>query len=132
MLTLIWCLFHPCVTAVKRKGPWSFCQKCRWQVTSEQAYTLDPTKSEWVDYAVVQAYCGNLPRNELTHNLYGNIWPQSSQLTEPLWTDPGIKSGISVCKLVSTSNKKKNAHVGNGRPCSQILHIREKSHHTII
>ena len=24
------------------------------------------------------------------------------QLTEPLWTDAGIKSGISVCELIST------------------------------
>ena len=32
---------------------------------------------------------------------------QSSQLTEPLWTDPGTKSGISVCKLISTLKKKK-------------------------
>ena len=28
---------------------WSFCQKCRWQVTPRHAYTLGPTKSEWVD-----------------------------------------------------------------------------------
>ena len=35
----------------------------------------------------------------------GNIRPQSSQLAEPLWTDPGIKNGISVCKLMSTANK---------------------------
>ena len=27
-------------TAVARKIPWSFCQKCRWQVTAKQAYTL--------------------------------------------------------------------------------------------
>ena len=27
-------------TAVARKRPWSFCQKCRWQVTAEHAYTL--------------------------------------------------------------------------------------------
>ena len=31
----------------------------------------------------------------------GNTQPQSSQLTEPLWTDPGVKSGISVCELIS-------------------------------
>ena len=28
--------------------------------------------------------------------------PQSPQLAEPLWTDPGLKSGISVRKLIST------------------------------
>ena len=33
---------------------------------------------------------------------------QSSQLAEPLWTDTGIKIGISVRELISTS-KKKNA-----------------------
>ena len=41
---LCWLLFrypfHPCVTAVARKRPRSFCQKCRWQVTAKHAYTL--------------------------------------------------------------------------------------------
>ena len=32
VLTLIWCPFHPCVTAVASERPWSFCKKCRWQV----------------------------------------------------------------------------------------------------
>ena len=42
-----------------------------------------------------------------------NIQPQSSQLAEPLWTDPGIKSGICVCEVISTlkKNKKKQAQV---------------------
>ena len=59
-------------------------------------------KLEWADCAAVQAWCGNLSRKELTRNLSGNIWPQSSQLVEPLWTDPGIKSGINVRELIST------------------------------
>ena len=42
----------PRVTARARKRPGSFCQKCRWQVTAKRAHTLDPTKSEWADYAV--------------------------------------------------------------------------------
>ena len=29
-----------------------------------------------------------------------------SQLTEPLWTDPGLKSGIGVRKLISTLKKE--------------------------
>ena len=32
--------FYPCVTAVACKRSWSFCQKCRWQVTAKHAYTL--------------------------------------------------------------------------------------------
>ena len=70
--------------------------------TLTHAYTLDPKKSEWADYAAVQAQCENLSRNELICNLSGNIRPRSSQLAEPLWTDPGIKSGISVHELTST------------------------------
>ena len=41
---LCWLLFrypfHPRVTAVARKRPRSFRQKCRWQVTAKHAYTL--------------------------------------------------------------------------------------------
>ena len=58
-------------------------------------------KSELADYAAVQELCGNLSGNELTCNLSGNIRPQLSQLAEPLWTDPGIKSEINVRKLIS-------------------------------
>ena len=45
----------PRVTTVARKRPRSFCQKCWWQGTPKYVYTLDPTKSEWADYAAVQA-----------------------------------------------------------------------------
>ena len=114
MLTLIyWCPFHPRVTAVARKRPRSYCQQCRWQVTPKHAYTLDPSKSEWADYAAVQAECGNLSGNELTHNSSGNIRSQSSQLAKPLWTDPGLQSGISLRVLISTLKKKKKSQAGN-------------------
>ena len=45
---------------------------------------------------VVLSYCYSLTyqRNELTRNSSGNTRPQSSQLAELLWTDPGVKSGI--------------------------------------
>ena len=38
---------------------------------------------------------------------------QSSQLAEPPWTDPGLKSGISVGELISTVKKKKKAQAMN-------------------
>ena len=50
---------------------------------------------------------GHSVGSELTRNLSGNIRPQSSQLAEPLWTDPGLKNGISVRDLISTLKKKK-------------------------
>ena len=97
---------NPMLPAVTRKRSRSFCQKCRWQVTSNHAYTLDPTKSEWADYAALQGYCRNLPGNELTCNLLGNIRPESFQLDEPLWTDSAINSGISARELIFISKQK--------------------------
>ena len=88
------------------------------------------TRSQWADYAAVQALCGNLSGNELTRNLSGNIREQASQLAEPLWTDSGIRSGINARKLISTSetkqNKKRRRKI-NGRPFSQILASEEKA-----
>ena len=54
------------------------------------------------DYAAVHAQCRNLLGNELTRKLAANTRSQSSQLAEPLWTDPGLKSAIGVRKLIST------------------------------
>ena len=113
MVTLIRCPFNPRVTAVARKRPRSFCQKYRRQVTSKNAYTLDPTKSGWADYAAVQAQCGNLSGNELTRNSSGNIRQQSSQFAEPLWTDPSQKCGIGIHELISI-RKKRGAGGGGG------------------
>ena len=96
--------FHPCVTVVAcKKKTWSFCQKCRWQVN-----TIHPWPNKvgvgWLSH---QAKCGILSRNEFICTLSGNNQPQSSQLAKPLWTDPGLKSGISVCKLISKKKEKK-------------------------
>ena len=41
---------------------------------------------------------------------FQGTWPQSPQLAEPLWTDPGLKSGIRVRKRISTQKK---AQAGN-------------------
>ena len=49
---------------------------------------------------------GTLSGNKFTHNSSGNTRSQSSQLAEPLWTNPGVKSGISVRKLISTEKEK--------------------------
>ena len=52
-------------------------------------------------------------RETNSHATRWGMLGQSSQLAEPLLTDPGI-SGISVHKLVSTEEKKeKKAQAGN-------------------
>ena len=113
------------------KRPKSFCQKCRWQVIPKHAYTCNPSKSEWADYATVQAECGNISGNELTCSLSGNTRSQSSQLAEPLWTDSCLKSGISLRELISTLQKKKKKSAGgmNCQTVSQNPHMQGKSHH---
>ena len=133
MLTLIRCPFHPPVTAVARKRHRSFCQKCRWQVTPKHAYTVDPTKFEWADYAALQGKKGSLSENELTRYSSGNTQSQSSQLAEPLWTDPGLQSGISVREPISNKIKKKEKKRRkrgmNCRTCCQNPRNRGKIHH---
>ena len=58
---------------------------------------------------------------------------QSSHLAESLWSDPGLKSGISVRELISTKNKQTNNNnktSGRGMNCptfSQNPRMREKS-----
>ena len=85
-----------------RKRLRSFCQKCMWQVSPKQAIALDPTKSEWADYAV-QAQCGNLSVKTSSHaTRQENTRQQSSQLADPPWTDPGLESGTGMCKLILT------------------------------
>ena len=37
---LFWSLSYPHVTAVAHKKSWSFCQKCRWQVTAKHTCSL--------------------------------------------------------------------------------------------
>ena len=81
-------------------------------------YSFDPTKLEWADYATVQALCENLPGNEFSRNLLGSTQPQLSQLTELLWTEPGLKSGISVHELISIQKKKKCRWAMNGQTFS--------------
>ena len=86
----------------------------------------------------VQAWRGNLSGNELTRILSGNIRPQSSQLAEPIWTDPCIKSGISVRvanlhfkkkKKKKKERKRKRRRGMNGRTFSKNPGARGKKHH---
>ena len=105
MLTLIPCLFH--------------------------TYTLDPTKSEWADYAAVKAWCGNLSEKELPRKSSGNTRLQSSQLTEPLWAEPGLGSGVGARELISTWKKteeRQRRRVVDGRALCQGLRACGEGH----
>ena len=79
----------------------------------------------WIIFSVSFTRSGN----ELTHNSSGNTQPQSSQLPEPMWTDPGLKSGIDVCKLIFTLRKKKHRWGINGWTFSPNSRKQQKRHH---
>ena len=44
---------------------------------------------------------GTYQGNKLTRDSSGNACPQSSQVTEPLWTDSGLQSRTGVSELLS-------------------------------
>ena len=59
---------------------------------------------------------GTYRGNELASNSSVNSRPQSSQLAEPLWTDPSLKSGIDVHELISTLKAKAGIDSSNLPP----------------
>ena len=67
------------------------------------------------------------PGNGLKCNSLGKIRPQSSQLAESLWTDPGINGGISVRELISTLKKKAQAGNEWSKILKKILASEEKA-----
>ena len=55
---LIQCLFHPRVTAVAPQRPGHSAKSAGGRLLVNMHIYPDPTKTEWADYAAVQAYCG--------------------------------------------------------------------------
>ena len=98
----------PRVTAVVRKRPRSFRQKRRWQTHTP----LTQRSRSGLTMPLSGHSVGTLSGNELTCNSSGNTQSQSSQLAEPLWTNPGVKRGISMRKLISNKKRKKKSAGG--------------------
>ena len=121
MLIFIWCPFCPRVTTVAYKRPQSFGKKCTWQL---HLNTHAPLTQQSQSGLTMPRSRHSVRTNQETnsHTTHQGILSQSFQLAEPLWTDPSLRSGISVHKLIST---KKKAHTGN-----EFLNILKKSLHT--
>ena len=64
----------PCYRRGTKRDPGQSAKIAGGRLHLNHAYTLDPLKSEWADYAAVQAECGNLSGNKLTRNSLGNSW----------------------------------------------------------
>ena len=73
---------------------------------------------------------GLLRKTSLTRNLSGNTWPQSSQLAESLWTDPGLRVELVSVSWFPLWRQKRSAE-GKWiiQPSPQILASEEKNHH---
>ena len=81
---LFWYPFHPHVTTVPRKRPWSSCQKCWWQLTAKHAYTLwsyvcDFAWSDMVHGCMVYTECA-----ETAADSYGINHAIASAVSTPL------------------------------------------------
>ena len=76
-------------------------------MTSKHAHTLTQRSRSGQTILLSRHNVGTYQENSSHATRQGNTQPRSSQLAEPLWTDPGLESGISVRKLISTSKKKK-------------------------
>ena len=128
MLTPIRCPFQPRVIAVKDPGHSAKSAGGRLHLNT---YTPLTQKSRsGLTKPLPWHSVGTYHENELTRNSSGNTRSQSSQLSEPPWTDPGLKSEISVRELISTLKKKKKHRRGmNCRTLPQNPRTRGKSHH---
>ena len=65
---------------------------------------------------------------ERTHESSVNACPQSSQFTDPLWTDPGLKSGIGLRELTCALKKKKKEQVETDSSDLLLKFLQEKRH----
>ena len=101
VLTLVRCPFHPCVTEVARKRPRSFGQNCNGRLHLN-TYTPSTQQSRSALTMLFSRSAETYQGNKLTRNSSECARPQSSSLTEPLWSEPGLKSGIGVRELIST------------------------------
>ena len=110
MLTLIWCPFHPVLLQWHVKDSSLSAKNAGGRLHLNTHTPLTQRSRSGLTILSMHSV-GTLSGNKLTHNSSGNTRSQSSQLAEPLWTNPGIKSGISVHKLISTLKKK--AQMGN-------------------
>ena len=105
MLTPIRCLFHPTLLQWHLKDPSHSAKSAGGSLHLNTHTAMTQQSRSGLTMPLFRHSVGTYQGNERTCNLSGNIQPQLSQLTEPLWSDPCIKSGISVRELISTHSK---------------------------
>ena len=113
VLTLIWCPFHPCVTAVIRKRPRSFCKSASGRLHLNMHTPLTQRSRSGLTMPLSRRSVGTYPETS-SHATYQETLGHSClSLLTYLWTDPGLKSGISVRALSPLKRQQQKGQAGN-------------------
>ena len=113
MQTLTCCPFHPLLLQSHVKDPGHSAKSAggRLHLNMHTPFTqLSQSRLTMLSRHNVGTYL-----ETSSHMSLGNTWPQSSQLAEPLWSDPCIKSGVSLHELISIQFCFLKVHAGNRR-----------------
>ena len=81
-----WYIFYPCVTAVTLKRSWSFCQKCKWQVTAKHTCTIHMCLQMKWDCKLVyccMVYTEHVPKQQ-QFQVAPAMWQPNSTVSTPL------------------------------------------------
>ena len=111
MLSLIRCPFHSRVTAVARKKKPGHSAKSAGGRLHLNTNTPQTQRSRGALSMPLSRHSMRTYQETSSHATRQRTQLQSSQLVEPVWTDSGLKSGISVYELIPTLKKK--AQAGN-------------------
>ena len=91
MQTLIRYPFHPMLSQQRVKDPSHSAKIAGGRLHLNMHTPL--SQRSWSGLTVlIRDSVGTYQGNNFSHNLPGNTLPQLSQLSEPLWTDPSLKS----------------------------------------
>ena len=136
MLILIRCPFHPMLLQWHVKDPGHSAKSPVGRLHLNMHTPLTQQSRSGLTMPLSTHSVDTSPETSSHAILSGNIRPQSSQLAEPLWTNSGMKSGISVRELISTlhfkKKKKKPWREMHGRTFSPNPRKRGKSHHQCV
>ena len=105
MLTLIRFPFHPRVTAVARKRPRHSAKSAGGRLQLNTHTPLTQPSRSWLTMPLSRHSVGTYQETSSYATRQENTRPKSFQLVSSLWTDPDVKSGISVRELISTLKK---------------------------
>ena len=126
---LIPCSFHPVLPQWQVKDPGHSAKSAGGRLHLNTYTPLTQRGRNGLTMPLCRHSVGSYPERS-SHATCQGTSGQSSQLAEPLWTDPGPESEISARELMSTSKTKlkKRRRGMNGKTFSQSPRKRGKSH----